>query len=175
MSILREIENRSIRKGKTFRQLFSEYYSPLCLFANRYLQDIEISKDLVQDVFVKSWQKNTKITNQTTLKSFLCISVRNACLNYLREQAQKEKQILEYQQEDTREFFDDAKLEEEVHYKLYKAVNKLSQRNRESVLLTIRGYSNQEIDEEMKISISSVKTLKQRSYKLLRKLIYIFC
>jgi RNA polymerase sigma-70 factor (ECF subfamily) len=145
------------------------------LFANRFLEDMEVSKDLVQDVFVKLWEKEVMITNQQTVKALLYTTVRNACLNHLREQSQKEKQIQEYQHEDTDEFLEAAQLEEEVHYKLYKALNQLSERNKESVLLTIRGYSNQEIAEEMKISVNSVKTLKQRAYKLLRKMIYLFC
>lgn len=154
--------------------MFSEYYSPLCLFANRFLQNMEISKDLTQEVFVNLWEKDTRITDQETLKSLLFTSVRNASLNYLRDQSQKEKQIQEYQQEYTKENIEVAQLEEDVHYKLYHAVNQLSDRNRESVLLTIRGYSNQEIAEEMNISINSVKTLKQRAYRVLREVIGIF-
>ena len=155
--------------------MFSEFYAPLCLFANRYIQDHEISKDIVQDVFVKLWERDTPIANGVTVKSFLYVTVRNACLNYLRQKAVEEKRIEEYSNSNFESLFEQSMLEEEVHHKLYKAVNQLSPRAKESILLTIKGYSNKEIAEEMKISVNSVKTLKQRSYRALKgELLTIF-
>jgi RNA polymerase sigma-70 factor (ECF subfamily) len=129
---------------------------------------LDLAKDLVQDVFVKLWEKDVVITKEETIKSYLYVSVRNTCLNHLRQKAKEEKRILEYSNLDTEDKLHEDILEEDVHYKLYHAVNKLSSRNKESILLTIRGYSNLEIAEEMQISINSLKTLKQRSYRLLR-------
>lgn len=156
----------SIRQKKIYERLFAEYYSPLCLFANKYMEDLNLAKDLVQDVFVKLWEKDIQITKEETIKSYLYVSVRNICLNHLRQKPKEEERISEYTDLDD-QLHEDI-LEEDVHYKLYHAVNKLSLRNKESMLLTIRGYSNQEIAEEMKISVNSVKTLKQRAYRFLR-------
>ena len=164
-----------IRDRKTFKQLFSDYYSPLCLFANKYINDLEVSKDLVQDVFVKLWERDVKITSRLTVKSFLYVTVRNACLNYIRQKASEEKKIVEYSEIDSDSIFEYNMLEEDVCYRLYKAVDQLSPRSREAVLLTVREYSNHEIAEKMKISINTVKTLKQRSYRMLKqKLLAMF-
>jgi RNA polymerase sigma-70 factor (ECF subfamily) len=138
------------------------------LFANTYLKSLDESKDLVQDVFVKLWEKDTQITSGATLKSFLYIMVRNACLNHLRQKAKEEKQIASILVSNNEAEFDQSVLEEDIHYRLYTHINLLGERSKLCVLFTLRGYSNQEIAEELNISINSVKTLKQRSYKFLR-------
>ena len=157
-----------IRDKKIFKQLFSDYYAPLCLFADKYIKDMDLSKDLVQGVFVKLWEKNVSITLDVTVKSFLYVTVRNACLNHIRQKMNEEKKIFDYVDVDSDSIFDYNMLEEDVFHKLYKAVDQLSPRYKEAILLTINEYSNKEIAEQMQISINSVKTLKQRSYKLLR-------
>jgi RNA polymerase sigma-70 factor (ECF subfamily) len=167
--LTRYLNNISIRNKKTFKKLFSQYYSPLCLFANQYIKDIEVSKDVVQEVFEKLWVNNIKITSETTIKSFLYVTVKNACLNYLRHKTKEEKNKNELLYENDDSFFEFTMLEEDIHYHLYKAINLLAPRSKECILLAIKGYSNQEIAEEMNISINSIKTLKQRSYKLLRE------
>jgi len=130
--------------------------------------DMDIAKDLVQDVFIKLWEKDTPINPNQSVKALLYTAVRNACLNFLRQEAIEEKRLSVIISEDSDSLFEEAKLEEDVHAKLYRAINQLSSRSKESILLTIHGYSNQEIAEEMQISVNSVKTLKQRAYRLLR-------
>jgi RNA polymerase sigma-70 factor (ECF subfamily) len=151
-----------------FKQLFSDYYSPLCLFAAKYLIDMEVSKDLVQDVFVKLWERNVKITSGQSVKSFLYVSVRNACLNYLRKQENESLYKKDYSELKSDSIFEYDMLEEDVCYRLYKAVDELSPRSRKAIMLTIQEYSNNEIAEIMKVSINTVKTLKQRSYRRLK-------
>ena len=35
---------------KAFSELFDNYYSALCMFANKYLRDMDLSRSLVQQV-----------------------------------------------------------------------------------------------------------------------------
>ena len=158
-----------IRDRKTFQKLFSAYYSPLCLFANKYINNLETSKDLVQDVFVKLWERDIKISSWCTVKSFLYVTVRNACLNYLRNQEYENKNKKDYSELESDSLFEYHMLEEDVCYRLYEEVNKLSPRSRQVVLLTVQEYSNREIAEKMNVSINTVKTLKQRSYRKLKQ------
>lgn len=41
---------------KEFHNIFEEYYAALCSFAFRYMEDADMSADIVQDVFAKLWQ-----------------------------------------------------------------------------------------------------------------------
>jgi RNA polymerase sigma-70 factor (ECF subfamily) len=139
------------------------------LFADKYIKDMELSKDLVQDVFIKLWERDVEITSKTTVKSFLYTTVRNASLNYIRQQVLEEKKIRDYTLLESDSLFEYSVIEEDVSYKLYKAVDQLSLRSKEVVMLTVNEYSNPEIAEKMNISINTVKTLKQRSYRKLRR------
>lgn len=42
---------------KTFESLFNLYYSGLIVYANRFTNQIEISEDIVHDVFITLWEK----------------------------------------------------------------------------------------------------------------------
>lgn len=159
-----------VRDRRTFKKLFSNYYSPLCLFADKYLDDIELSKDLVQDVFVKLWERDVKITSKLTMKSFLYVTVRNACLNYMRQNSLNEKRLQDYSELNSESLYEFNVLDEDVNYRLYRAVDRLSPRSREAILLAIQDYSNQEIAEKMEVTINTVKTLKQRAYRRLKQL-----
>lgn len=71
-----------------FESTFKKYYRPLCLYAMHYLKgDIDDAEDVVQDCFVKLWQKHSDNTScNIPSKSYLYISVRNACIDLLRKQ-----------------------------------------------------------------------------------------
>jgi RNA polymerase sigma-70 factor (ECF subfamily) len=130
---------------------------------------MEVSKDIVQDVFIKLWERDMKISSKVTMKPFMYVTVRNACINYIRQKNREEKRILDYAVLNSDSLFEYNVMEEDVSYKLFKAVDQLSPRSKEAILLTVQEYSNQEIATKMKVSINTVKTLKQRSYQRLRQ------
>ena len=53
----------------------------MCLFATRYLGDREEAADVVQETFLKYWNKHTDFDDYRKIKSFLYVVVRHACLN----------------------------------------------------------------------------------------------
>ena len=77
------------------------------------------------------------------------MSVRNACLDYLRHQKVQRRNepelILWLTEEGEEEFI----LEEEVHAMVYDAIKDLSERSRRVVILTMEGLSNPEIAKEL--------------------------
>lgn len=69
-----------------FRSLFDQFFSPLCVFAHRYVECWETCEDIVQEVFFKIWKNRKEIEISTSSRNFLVTSVRNACIDYLRKQ-----------------------------------------------------------------------------------------
>lgn len=63
--------------------LFKEYYQALCVHAYRILNNTEVAEDIVQDVFMKLWNKKDQININTSVKSYLYKSTTNTALNYL--------------------------------------------------------------------------------------------
>ena len=67
-----------------YRLLFDALYPSLSYLANRYLRDEDMSKDIVQDIFIKVWEKKPSFQNHNATKAYLYTSVKNQCLNYLK-------------------------------------------------------------------------------------------
>ena len=76
---------------KVFENVFHEYYASLCYFANKFVHDQEVAKDVVQDVFISLWESSNKFGNLIALKSFLYSCVQNRALNYLEKRNNREK------------------------------------------------------------------------------------
>lgn len=72
------------RKIGGMELLFKEYYKPLVVWSATFLNDTQRAEDVVQDFFVKLWEKSLadKLLPDT-LKSYLFTSVRNLSLNQL--------------------------------------------------------------------------------------------
>ena len=68
-----------------FEQLFFEYQPRLVRFAVHYL-DEETAEDIVQNVFLKLWEKKDEIALDN-IQALLFQMVRNECLNELKHRA----------------------------------------------------------------------------------------
>ena len=55
---------------KSYKKLFESLYPQLCVFAYKYLNDLEISKDFVQEVFVKVWEDKITFQNENHATGF---------------------------------------------------------------------------------------------------------
>lgn len=152
-----------------FKNCFNLYYPSLCLFASNIILDYAIAEDLVQEVFIKLWEKSENFFNEQAVKSFLYTSVRNKCLNQLEHNKviKKHKEIT--QQASVNSFEIDIKIiEEETHRLIYNAINGLPTQCKKVLLLSINGLKNSEITKELDISENTVKTQKKIAYKRLK-------
>lgn len=64
--------------------LFKTHYASLCRFAKSILKDAEQAEDMVQEVFMKCWDKREQIQLTGSFKSYLFTAVRNHCFNALK-------------------------------------------------------------------------------------------
>ena len=56
------VDNEKLKIDElTFKTLFDEFYQALCVFASTYLKDDSLSADIVQEGFVKFWNKREAI------------------------------------------------------------------------------------------------------------------
>ncbi len=81
-------------KQSQFKELFVQYYSPLTVFANGYVHDLDMSRDIVQSVFVKLWESHEHLHIRRSAKSYLYQCVKNACYNHLH--AKQHKKTIEF-------------------------------------------------------------------------------
>lgn len=176
----KQLQHRSGQDEEHFKVLFREYFASMCIFAERYLDDGEMAKDVVHDVFCGIWERPSELTGVSNVKNYLYTIVKNRCLDVLRRESvchrYVERQLAEAKQSEA--YFEVEVLREEVYRLLDKAIASLPDRSRDILLLKLQGLKNQEIAEKLNISVNTVNTLKANAYKVLRDLLqdkYLIC
>ena len=173
---------RKVRSGdtKAFGRLFISLYPVTCSIAYHYLNDESESRDVAQEAFIKWWGKRKDFNDIAALKSFLHITVRNLSLNHIRDH-RKEVKMPERLPEIPDLDFDLLVIEEEAIETLYSAIDQLPAQSARIIRMVITGDKNQDIADQLGISVNSVKTLKYNALNVLRKelkgpaLLLLFC
>lgn len=150
------------------RELFKQHYTPLVLFAKNYIPDVEIDKDIVQEVFLTLIEAGEGFNSIDNFKAYLYQSVKNKCLKHLRHEEVK-KRYFSYARQEMRhdEFFLEHILEEEVYSLLIREIENLPEQCRKVYLLSLEGKSNQEIADKLSIGIETVKSHKKAGKQFL--------
>jgi RNA polymerase sigma-70 factor (ECF subfamily) len=68
--------------------LFRKYYAGLCKSLYRILRDATFAEDIVQEVFLKVWEKRESLQLDEAIQSYLYRSCYNTALNFLKQQKQ---------------------------------------------------------------------------------------
>lgn len=86
-----------IKQGnnEAFEFLFTSYYPRLRGYASRFVNDDEAVRDIIQESFIKFWEKRAWI-EAVSISSLLFAIVRNSCLNYLKHIQLIEQRSLDY-------------------------------------------------------------------------------
>lgn len=162
-----------IRSGdqEAFEKVFHTYYSKLCVFSNSYVKSLDISRDVVQEVFIKIWDTRENFHIRRSLKAYLYQAVRNHSLNALEKRKQKRR--LEDSLKTLKENeVDDRPPElntEELTQKIWNLVDELPERRRTIFILYRKhGLSYEEIGEVMEIKRKTVENQMGKSLQFLR-------
>ena len=151
-----------------FRLLFNSLYQGLCRFASGYLNDVT-AEDIVQESFLSLWEKRKFILNESAVKSFLYMTVRNKCINVLKnKQVQLKKNQYLIQELSSDDVFTNHIIEEELFNKLIEEINKLPGQCKKVTMLALNGLKNPEIAKELDVSVNTVKTQKKIAFAKLR-------
>lgn len=157
------------RDIKGLEYLFDNHYRSLVLWADTFLNNMQVSEDLVQDFFIRLWEKELyQKFMPGKIKTFLYTSVRNLSLNWVRKQDPLKKayniDILDKNWEE----FDEQK--EQLLNIVEREIEKLPDRSREVVTAVyLKGMRYREVANTYGISEATVKTLLVLSMKRLRE------
>lgn len=159
---------------KSYKQLFESSYPQLCVFAYKYLNDFDTSKDFVQDVFIKVWEDKITFENENHATGFFYKAVKNKCLDYLKSKQYKVTERYELAKLETYEteaFFMSEAVVIETTVVIENALNTLPNKAAQVIRLSIKDYTNNEIAKQLSISVNTVKDHKKVAYRKLRGLL----
>ena len=152
----------------SFESLFKSHFKDLVGYVCSYVNDEEVSKDIVHDVFLVVLKNEKKLDTSYSLKSYLFTLSKNYALNYLkhlRVVAMNEREVVDALQNADEELDN---YEQRVA-RLNEKLDELPEKQREVLIKCfVEGRTYKDVADEMGISVNSVKTHISRGLKFLR-------
>lgn len=169
----RELLNK-VAKGdqRAFTALFDAYYQRLGAYVYKVTESKEAAEEIVQEVFIKIWERREVLKEIESFKAYLFILSKNRTLDYLRAAAKKRMHQLSVLQEMKEESYviDSASPVEEYNLIIEQAVAKLPpQQQRVYHLSRYEKLKYEEIAIHMGISKETVKKHMQLALAFLKQ------
>jgi RNA polymerase sigma-70 factor (ECF subfamily) len=148
--------------------LVRRYQSRVYAVALHYVRDSGEARDLAQEVFIRVYQRMETLEGHETFLPWLLRVARNACIDHLRRRKVRPPSVdvpVEDGPElpDTRANPHDSWVAEDRKRLVYRALEKMSEQDREIILLKeIQGLELKEVAAMLEIPVGTVKS---RSYR----------
>ncbi len=156
---------------QTLEVLFRSHFKGLCLFAFGFVKDGETAKEIVQDAFVNLWEKRLTIDPGKPVKSYLSTTVRNKCLNYLRDHKKFSNDLLELENLSHNLADDQADklVESDLREQISHAIAELPEKCREIFIMSRhQNMKYQQIADKLQISVKTVETQMSKALQHMR-------
>lgn len=156
-----------------FEALFKSHFAHLCNFARQFVLDEEVAQDIVQKVFISLWEKREDIDPKLSIKSYLFTSVRNKCLNHIRDEKKYRSQVLDLDHADFEIAVEEDHFgEEELKQKIEAALASLPPKCRQVFEMSrFQQMKYKEIAEELELSQKTVEAHMSKAMKILREVL----
>lgn len=163
----------ALRKGeeKAFIFLVDQYSQRLFSYALSLTNNEIMAQDILQNVFLKTWEKRKKINITSSLQNYLFKSIHNEFLNQYKRN--RSKMILEQKYFETLNktvrTYDDISFVEAIE-KIKVEIKNLPPKCREVFILSRKeGLTNIEIANYLNISNKTVEAHVTKAFSILRK------
>jgi RNA polymerase sigma-70 factor (family 1) len=154
-----------------FQETFHKHYAPLCQYAFTLIKEIHSCEDIVQETFLRVWEKKRNLIGSNELTFYLYTAVRNNCLTFLG----KNKKIILGDLTDQEmtglpaEPHAEIKVETDYDTLLKKALDNLPPKCREVFVLSrVSQLTYQQIGDTLGISVKTVENQMGKALKILR-------
>ena len=153
-----------------FRDFFVAEYPEMLRIAIRYIKDRDTASDLVHDAFLSLWEKWDALEPGRPVKPYLITSVKNKCLNYLRDQKKFFPGLIDLEEATLAEGHASHLTEsKEIQRRIDETIKSLPPKCREVYELNrIHHLRYQQIADRLDISLKTVEAQMSKALKTLR-------
>lgn len=145
-------------------QVWNDMNDRLTNFVNGKVKDPELTKDIVQDVFLKAFTKFDTVKNKDKLVSWIYQITRNEIVSHFRKLNFNTSSDNIEKQDDV-----DESLTSELTHCISPFINSLPEKYKQAIILAdIENVPQKEIAERLNISYSGAKSRVQRGRELLK-------
>jgi RNA polymerase sigma-70 factor (family 1) len=152
-----------------FDMLFRNRYARLVSFAQTFVHESDLAEEAVSDVFVSLWIHREKLTTIDNVDTYLYVSVKNRCLNALRNKTYSVT-IDEQDNMETAEYENphEAMEHRELYEKLNRLINQLPEQQR--IIFRMIKENGLTAKQTAEILHLSPRTVETHIYKALQRL-----
>lgn len=157
---------------EAFKTVFLHFYPLLCSFANHVVDNRNDAEDIIEELFTNLWTKHPRFESENHLKAYLYRSVKNACLNAIKmsERSGARNTLFADEKGYSEEAYINEIIRAEIIRDVYTAIDSLSPQCSKIITMSyVEGKSNQEIADELNLSLQTVKNQKGKGLALLRQ------
>lgn len=173
--------NIRLKEGNpsAYEELFKQTFPRMLGYCRLFIHDQAQSNDLVQECYVKLWEKRNTINISQSIESLLFVMLRNRCLNYLRDQKMRlvDKNIGLIEENELQYLYQidfTGKEEKSMEIKLIEAIELSIEKLPEKRKMVfkkakIEGKKNKEVADELGISVKAVEKHIHKAKEQIRK------
>ncbi len=154
-----------------FEAFFRAVHPPLVQYAQRFVDEPAAALDVVQDAFIRIWEGRERIDPEQSLKAFAFRTVRNLCLNRIRDRKTRADLLAEQYEPPSTEARspEDVMGEGQLAARLEEWIEELPERQREALRLSrFHGLSHQETADAMGVSARTVNNHLVKALRVIR-------
>ena len=154
-----------------FEKLFRSEFTGLVHFGIRYVKDYETARGIVQDAFIGLWEKRATIDPGKSVTSYLSTTVRNKCLNHLRDTKKFSNGLLEIENLKADTGYEQPLriMETELKQTIGHAIAELPEKCRQIFELSrFRNMKYQEIADHLGLSVKTVEAQMSKALQHMR-------
>jgi RNA polymerase sigma-70 factor (ECF subfamily) len=155
--------------AETFKKVFLPHHQKLYRIAYRLMQNVAESEDVVQETFIKIWNKRNELKEIESAEAFSVVILRNICMDYLR------KTKYEYQVSYDTEVAEKESLSHRIELQdeaaqVKSLINKLPEQQRMIMMMKHWDeYSDEEIEQITGINSGNIRVILSRARKTVRE------
>lgn len=160
---------------ESFRQAFQLYYQPLCQYASTLVKEPHACEDIVQEIFLRVWEKKQELIASGELRFYLYAAVRNNCLSHLEKTRKSvvtgyngEEPVAEH----TEPMPEKGKEPQDFNALVTEALDRLPPKCREVFVMSrMSKFTYQQVADTLGISIKTVENQMGKALKMMRAFI----
>ena len=159
-----------LNNNDLFETLHRDYHAMVMQMCLGFMKgDLDLAKDLSQDVFVNTWQALNKFKGASSYKTWIYRITVNTCLKYLRDKRDKYQVSID----EKHNFLgaDSDELVDTGYKKLYRAIGHLDEVDRLIMMMVLDELGYDEISNIIGISEGNLRVKIHRIKKNLKKIL----
>lgn len=153
-----------------YKQLFLNYYSTICRFLFRIVNDFNAAEDVAQGIFMKVWLNRSNLDETKPIKNLLYVMAKKAALNLLRQKKSLNIADSDYRHLESGSYSDDYIIYKESFESVANCVSAMPEQRKKIFMMSrVEQLPNKEIAKLTNLSVRTVEKHLELALKDIKK------